>query len=747
MQGATTKPWARIRAELIPRGLAPDPGLSNFRIAIRAALVQPLVLAFGLLVLRNAQMSLFMVFAVFSLLVLANYGGSALNRLVAYVVTVLVGAVLVAIGSLASPYSALAAVAALVVVFCVEFAGVFSGYVGASRFPLLLAYVLAATLPAPTSAIPEQVAGWLIGGAIATAARVWLWPLYERDALRKTVYDALRSLAELIAATRTDTEVEVRRQAAVEAIGRFQTTYRGTPYRPAGLTRRDRALARLGTDLQNSLAVAVPLTGEPETNPRLPESEQLASAIVAVLEAGAQVLKGGPAPDLEALQDARMAHRLALDKWAAGRLRSGASAESVLEGLDHDHRLRVLANRTVALGAIAIILAGGNLDTRTLRVPIGVPAAGGVRPTLRRLLRTVRSHLTWTSPLLHTSVRAALGLALAILLARAFGLQHAFWVVLGTMSVLRSNALGTGRSVVQALVGTLLGFAVGGLFTLLFAHDPVVLWIALPVAVFLAAYAPTGISFTAGQAAFTVLLLIIFNLLAPVGWQVGLVRIEDIAVGTGIGLAAGVLLWPRGARSDYAYNLSRLYRVVAVHLAESISLALGTGRVDVVTATRAVVTDARERAAESFDQLLGEHSSKQLRPEVAGSMISAADYAVLVADTLQVLVELGYVATECAGGVERLEGASVALVASWFMLAERIDGVSVVRTVPLHREELRNAAIECLTAWKGDSPERGKAAIAVAWTREWIEQLDDLMRELDEPAAQVATSAGAPWWK
>ena len=67
---------ARIRAQLVPRALAPDPGLANLRVAARAAVVQPLVLAFGLLVLHNTQMTLFMVFAVFGLL---DYLGNELN--------------------------------------------------------------------------------------------------------------------------------------------------------------------------------------------------------------------------------------------------------------------------------------------------------------------------------------------------------------------------------------------------------------------------------------------------------------------------------------------------------------------------------------------------------------------------------------------------------------------------------------------------------------------------------------------
>ena len=57
-----------------------------------------------------------------------------------------------------------------------------------------------------------------------------------------------------------------------------------------------------------------------------------------------------------------------------------------------------------------------------------------------RVARTVRTHLAPASSVLHNSLRVALGLALAVLLARLLQLDHAFWVVLGTLSVLRSNA-------------------------------------------------------------------------------------------------------------------------------------------------------------------------------------------------------------------------------------------------------------------------------------------------------------------
>ena len=80
--------------------------------------------------------------------------------------------------------------------------------------------------------------------------------------------------------------------------------------------------------------------------------------------------------------------------------------------------------------------------------------------------------------------------------------------------------------------------------------DPVVLWMLLPVVVFGSAFVPEIASFTAGQAAFTMMVLIFFNLIVPTGWSVGLIRVEDVVVGALVGVMVSVLLWPRGATAS-----------------------------------------------------------------------------------------------------------------------------------------------------------------------------------------------------
>ena len=67
------------------------------------------------------------------------------------------------------------------------------------------------------------------------------------------------------------------------------------------------------------------------------------------------------------------------------------------------------------------------------------------------------------------------------------------------------------------------------------------------IAVLLPVSPPTAISFAAGQAGFTVVVIVLFNIIEPTGWKVGLTRIEDVAIGCAVSLVVGFLFWPRGA--------------------------------------------------------------------------------------------------------------------------------------------------------------------------------------------------------
>ena len=166
----------------------------------------------------------------------------------------------------------------------------------------------------------------------------------------------------------------------------------------------------------------------------------------------------------------------------------------------------------------------------------------------------------------------------------------------------------------QALVGSLIGFAIGAVFALVAGDNTTVMWIALPPVMFFASYAASAIGFVAGQAAFTVMVIIVFNLISPAGWQVGLVRIEDVAIGTAISVVVGLLLWPRGARRDVTRTIAGLYRSVVAYLERSFGMVLGVTNAEDAAEVREGVLRARARAGEAFDAFLIERGAKPLEP-------------------------------------------------------------------------------------------------------------------------------------
>ena len=179
---------------------------------------------------------------------------------------------------------------------------------------------------------------------------------------------------------------------------------------------------------------------------------------------------------------------------------------------------------------------------------------------------------------LQNSLRGGVGVGLAVLVADLSSVQHSFWVVLGALSVLRSSALNTGQNLLRALAGTAAGFVVGGLLVALIGTNTTVLWVLLPLAILFAGLAPAAIGFGTGQAAFTLTVLIIFDILQPAGWNLGLVRIEDVALGGAVSLVVGLLLWPRGANAALGRALSQAYADGAAYLAGAV--AYGIGRCD-----------------------------------------------------------------------------------------------------------------------------------------------------------------------
>jgi len=139
------------------------------------------------------------------------------------------------------------------------------------------------------------------------------------------------------------------------------------------------------------------------------------------------------------------------------------------------------------------------------------------------------------------AVGTATAMALAILLTRLVKVEHSFWVVLGVLPVLNVTSTSAGDTFWKVQIGTLIGFLVGGALVAVTGDHQAWYWLMLPFVIFAAAYAASAIGLTSGQAGFTVFAVVLFCILLPLQQNVGIRRVEDIALGGAVGLVVSLV--------------------------------------------------------------------------------------------------------------------------------------------------------------------------------------------------------------
>jgi uncharacterized membrane protein YccC len=705
--------------------------------ATRAAIVMPAVFALADKVIGQPQTSLFAAFGSFALLVLVEFTGPPRTRLVAYLGLACVGAAFITLGTLCSRNAWLAAGAMAVVGFATLFAGVINGYFAAAATGALLTFVLPVTLPAPNSAIPERLEGWGLAAGAGICALMLLWPPRQRADFQRQAAGALRAVADLLDADR-ETWAERARlaRASVDALGRRLL---GIQHRPTGPTGPMAALASLPDELDWLLSF---LTPSPEAPLQLAcaEDAEAMQAAAAVLHASAARLEGRDGqPDFERLEAARDAVARALMRRLP-ELPADTPAGEVPRALDAPFRIRALtyaARQAAAYGLLASGAEVPELDHVDIAQPPSAHAA------LEATERLTIEHASVRSVWFRNSLRGAVGLAVAVYIAQRTGLQHGFWVVLGTLSVLRSNALGTGRSIVSALAGTAVGIVVGALLVVGIGTHVAVLWSVLPVAVFLAGYAPRAISFAAGQAGFTVVLFVLFNIIQPVGWSVGVVRVEDVAIGFAISLVVGLLFWPRGAAALLLDELATAYARGADYVVATARRLSEGGSDDAAHASRAADA-ALHRLDDAFRQYLAERSATAYNVEDVAALVGGAMRVRRAAQSLAVLGRMTDSNTRVERCARNLDGELQALQAWYISLGSAL--INRRRVPPAHIRDTdgRGRLLTCVRdAARGHDKATANAALVLLWSSQHLDNLWRLEAHLAERANAARAAATA----
>jgi uncharacterized membrane protein YccC len=681
-----------------------DPNRISLRKAGRAAIILPLVLAVGVATGNDAA-ALFASFGALAALVFSDFGGPLPRRFRAYVALAVIGGLLIAVGSGVADTIYPAAVVTGIVAFLIAFSGALGGYFASGGSAATLAIVLAVMTPGVEADLLARETGWIAGVLLSGVAAVLLWPVHQRDRVRQ---QAAQVLHEAAAALRTP--ANTRDLTALGAADAELGRRAGVVYRPVGSITRERALValliltrRLPALLDATTAAERSVDADPS-----PEYAALVAGVADALDTSAQILTGAldAGLDVDAMHRARSAHVEELERWVACAL-AAEGATHVIDRFSAVFPARRLALAAAQIGSEAHDAMHDTMRSRSAgQVAVADPWA------------LLRAHCNLRSVRLRNAARFGLGLGLAVFVAKTTSVQHAFWVVLAALSVLRSSALGTGATALQAVLGALIGFGVASAVMVTVGGDDVWLWILFPIVAFLAAYTPGAVNYVVGQAGFTVLVVMTFNLIVPGGWRTGLVRVEDIAIGAVVAVVVGAFVWPRGARGVARRSFAELLRAGSAHLQAALDVTLRGSDHD-LAAAEAAVSDARARADAALADLALEHGGGHVDREGWGMLLIEASMSELAAAGIGRVPTLYGAFDGCADTRHSLEDEGSRVTDGVERDARRLleDGVATLANSAPVPTPLPPTLAGCLA---NHAQTELHQAIGLIWVHEWL---------------------------
>jgi uncharacterized membrane protein YccC len=633
-----------------------DPGYLTLKRSARAAVTMPTVFGLTHVLFSIPQVSLFGAFGSFALLLLVDFPGRVRVRLVSYGTLMVVGCCFIALGTVISNQKLTAVVVTAVVGFGVLFAGIVSPPAATASTAALLILVLPVAVAQPASAVGPRLVGWLFAGACCIPACLLLWPTPWHDSLRTRLSATVSAVAGLaMSHARGDPDPEAHAVMEQE-LARLRDQFRSTPYPPTGAASGAVALAKLVGRVE-WVAGNAALAGEETTVDKSSSVQTMIEAVGETLRQSAALIcdgHGQPVHDPKLARDLEESTRR-LDRLMDREVDAEVStliddvADGDRSGLSVDTETRAVGQtpgiastldpnfQARGLGIVTQMVADAALEAAGQ--PVGNDRRLGEArdsPSIQ-FWRRLGSHLSFRSVWFRNAVRGGAGLALAVTVVELTDIEHGFWVVLGTLSVLRSNALGTGATALRAVGGTAVGFVVGSAVMIGVGSHIVLLWVLLPLAVLVSGVAPTMISFAAGQAGFTLVVIILFNIIEPTGWKVGLTRIEDVAIGCGVSIVVGILFWPRGATAALGRALSEAFVTSSGYLADAVErLTSSSHQVDTEPGQRASHT-AYLRLDDAFRQFLVERGAKVVPVEVVANLFTGSNRIRWAAYTLSTL--------------------------------------------------------------------------------------------------------------
>jgi uncharacterized membrane protein YccC len=714
--------------------------------AVRATIVIPCLFLLTFKVIHDAQMTLFAVFGGFATLTVTSFGGSRRDKAVAHLGLALAGSAAITIGTLASGSAWLAAIVTLPVAFAIYFAGLARPNVAAGVTGCLFAWVLPIASTGGTSVLLSRLEGWWLASAAATLAVLLLSPRSPGDRLRVQAAKVAGLLADQIDAAVQGTSTHASAAAARAADDELMNTFVATPYRPIGLAAADQGLAALIHILEWCTSLVCEASDGHVDLSAMPASDRdlLTLSSHGLRQVAAVLSSQESRPDVERVWEGRLASVQNLNVPAS----DPATAVRQADYAYHAQAIGIATSAAMGEALIAARLATPaqvaarrrHWFTDLSETPDSQqPAWAG---TATRTLGTVSTHASLRSVWFRNSARGAIALAAAVAVAKLTDVQHAFWVVLGTLSVLRTSASATGATAMRGILGQIIGVAAGAALLLGIGTNPTALWIAFPLAVLVAAYTPGTAPFAAGQAAFTVTVVVLYNILAPAGWRVGLLRLEDVAIGCAVSFVVGYLFWPHGVASVVGDDLADAFRSGSDYLTEAASWALGD-RDDRPLRAEAVIATGN-RLDEAVRGYLTEQGSKRLSKADLWVLFSAAMRLQLTARSMVSLPGRPQAHGDDCGLHAALRRQLAGLSGFYDRLATLVDrpaeGALPLNPLALPPSGLASAArLPC-----GDTSAYRSDAL---WVGHHLDHLEARAAGLTGAAERMGQLRRKPWWR
>jgi uncharacterized membrane protein YccC len=223
-----------------------------------------------------------------------------------------------------------------------------------------------------------------------------------------------------------------------------------------------------------------------------------------------------------------------------------------------------------------------------------------------------------------------------------------------------------------------------------------------------------------------VLIVILFNIIQPDGWRVGLTRIEDVAIGCGVSIVVGFMFWPRGATAALGRAFSNAFVASSGYLAEAVERLTMTRRHLDTSGSQQVSHRAYLLLDDALRQFFAERGAKVVSMEAISRLFTGSNRLRIAAYTLATMPvrppASGLPEVESVEVAEAVLRDSYAQTHQWYEeFADLLADRRVPLTLPPPHDEVLHGALR--KAFDDVSEQRRADRVRTTLQMLWADQL------------------------